>query len=208
MVTSQTLLRAGAEGDRRAAQMVAGGATLGQIAAGFDPPLSIEQAQAAIARGRHQLNQQAPKPTPVPRPPVVVPVAPQAGQSKRPVPLAVDELLAWAEKDGPARAHTVAARIRAQLAELAQLHEQHAATDVLRKTISVLERQLADAKAELRQTTGAKASPASAGAPSASTSTIRAWALEHGHQVAPIGRVPASVVEAYRAAHAGLAAGS
>jgi len=77
-VATQTLA-AGEEGDRRAAQMAAGGASLGQIAAAFFPPLSIEHARAAVARGRQQLTDLAPKPTPVIRPaPQPSPPAPEA----------------------------------------------------------------------------------------------------------------------------------
>ncbi len=194
-------LAAGAEGDRRAAQLAAGSATLGEIAAKFDPPLSIEQARAAIARGRQQLTDRAPKPAPPSKP------QPQPAQEqKRSVPLETDELLAWAQQDGPPRARTVAARVRAQLALLAQLHDEYAATDVLRKTIAVLERQLASARTELRQMTSGKPAPRKAeSAPAIADATpavIRAWARENGYEVSGAGFVPKAIVEAYRRAHA------
>lgn len=202
----------GEEGDRRAAQMAAVGATLGQIAAKFDPPLSIEHARAAVERGRRQVSDRTPKPAPTPKPQL-------AQEQRRSVPLEPDELLAWAEKEGPARARALAAKVRAGLADLTQLHDQHAATDVLRKTIAVLERQLAAAKDELRQKTGSKSKvrPA-AEMPSQETQTadpeskegrllIREWAREQGYPVAERGLIGSAIVEAYQRAHTETAGG-
>jgi hypothetical protein len=93
------------------------------------------------------------------------------------------------------------------LAELTQLREQHAATDVLRKTIAVLERQLANARTELRQMTTSKSAQqkSDAEAPSHAgpkPAAIRAWARENGYEVGGGGLIPKAIVQAYERAHA------
>lgn len=198
MTTQTQALVVSDEGDRRAAQLAAEGATLGQIAARYDPPLSDGAVRAAIARGRHQLSQ-------------------RAVNSPKPVPLEPDELMAWAEKEGPARARLLAGRVRTGLVELAQLHEQHQATDVVRKTIAVLENQLATARADLRRMTRPKpkqqprdvaASPTCAAPGSKEErALIRAWAREQGYPVGDVGVIGKQIVEEYRAAHAVSGAG-
>jgi len=44
-------------------------------------------------------------------------------------------------------------------------------------------------------------SPRKRSAASPQTAAIRAWAQENGHQVSERGRIPAAIIEAYRAAH-------
>ncbi|MBB5741972.1 hypothetical protein HD600_000469 [Microbacterium ginsengiterrae] len=48
---------------------------------------------------------------------------------------------------------------------------------------------------------GRAGSPRKRSTSSNDTAAIREWAQENGHQVSERGRVPASIVEAYRAAH-------
>jgi hypothetical protein len=48
---------------------------------------------------------------------------------------------------------------------------------------------------------GSRASSSPRKAPTHDVADVRAWAAEHGHQVSSRGRVPASVLEAYDAAH-------
>jgi hypothetical protein len=65
-----------------------------------------------------------------------------------------------------------------------------------------LEKTLADHAAKGRKVTRVKTVKAGNGrANSDETATIRAWALAHGHDVKPRGRVPANLVQAYREAH-------
>lgn len=220
------------EADREAAVLAATGMPLERICALFDPLISPHTARAAIARGRHQLDQERPKPVPSPQtalkpqPPAFMaaeepsaPAAapatasepepqampqPKAKQDPKPkatVPLEVDELLAWAEKDGTARARTLSSRVRIQLVELGEIHAKHAETAEMRRFVATLEKNLAEAKAQLRRLQNATPSTGASTA-AASTSEIRAWARANGHEVPDRGRVPGPVADAYRAAHA------
>jgi hypothetical protein len=110
---SAALKRADPDSELAAVRMAAEGKTLAQIAAKFWPPLSIEQAGVAVARGRHLAAIRARETVTA----VVNDTAP------KPIPLCVmtaitDELLEWAERDGPGRAKTLAARIRRELTDL------------------------------------------------------------------------------------------
>lgn len=160
-----------------------------------------------------------PEPEPETRPepqPTATTTATQAPKPKPKVsiPLEVDELLDWADKEGPARAQTLASRTRVALAELGAIHAKHTETSDARKAVAALEKQLADAKAELRRLTAAKqdastqteqdetTAPAEAAHPlAASTSEIRAWARQNGHDVSDRGRLAPAVIGAYQAAH-------
>jgi small-conductance mechanosensitive channel len=207
-MTTQTLIAGTPEADLEAARLERDGKSVSQIAARFDPMLSPGAVKAAIARGRHQLNQQAPKPSPLVRP------APQASPSASepaPVPDPVEQLLAWAESAGAARAAGLAVRIRRQLTELTALREQHVRTEEARRSVSALEKQLAAAKAQLRQLTTVKPrQPEAAQAPQPGSkeerTLIRAWAREQGYPVGDVGVIGKQIVEEYRAAHAGSGA--
>lgn len=180
MTVQTRTLAVGEEGDRRAAQLAAGGATLGQIAAKFDPPLTIEQARAAVERGRRQVSDRAPKPTPPARP---------GTQPSPPAPDAAEQLLVWAEKEGPSRAVTLAARTRSQLKELADLRDRQQASAQEREVLATLERQLVEARRRLRKMTGTN------------SARIRAWARDNGYQIGNLGIIRAEIIDAYRAAH-------
>ena len=199
--------------DLAAAELAAKGVPLSEICARFDPMISPQTARAAIQRGQHALDRARPLPVPKPGPaPARTPAAPVV-KSKATVPLDADELLAWAEREGPARARTVATRVRAHLAELGDLHDKHAAAEQARRAIATLEKQLSDAKAALRRITSGASTPTTASpAPTGALATqaaekaqrdrIREWARANGHEVAERGFIKAEIVSAYRAAHA------
>ena len=52
-----------------------------------------------------------------------------------------------------------------------------------------------------RQSSGSDSSPRKSGGREVDTKAVREWANAHGHSVSERGRIPASVVEAYEAAH-------
>lgn len=199
-MTTPTLKLNDTDSDLEAARLMRSGLPLAKIAARFDPPASIENANGAVRRGLHELNARAPKP---------VPGVPAREKPKATIPLEPDELLAWADTDGPARARRIATQVRGLLADLGALHERHAVTAQQRRIIAALEKQLADAKNELRQLEAApRKAPVAAETSGASTSKderarIRAWANENGYQVADRGYIATAVIDAYRAAHPG-----
>lgn len=53
----------------------------------------------------------------------------------------------------------------------------------------------------LQRTTAATSSAAKRTARNPETKAIRAWAAENGHAISERGRIPATIIEAYRAAH-------
>jgi hypothetical protein len=205
-MTTQTLIAGTPEADLEAARLERDGKSVSQIAARFDPMLSPGAVKTAIARGRHQLNQQAPKPSPLVRP------APQSSPSASepsPEPDPVEQLLAWAETAGASRAAGLAVRIRTQLKELTALREQHQATAQERALIETLEAQLAEARNRLRGLTGSagpRRTSTATGTPKTESGRIRAWARENGYEVGAIGIIAKPIVEAYWAAHAGSGA--
>lgn len=132
-----------------------------------------------------------------------------------PVTNAVQRLLDWAAAHPAAGVRSRAARITADLAELSERRDgeaaQREAEAKVAKAKAELERaqeELRTVKAGTRTTTTAAAAvptPIRAGLGSGRTreelATIRAWAREHGHQVADQGMVPKRALEAYDAAH-------
>jgi hypothetical protein len=185
------------------ARMAGQGMDLGTIAARFDPPIAIEQASAAVARGRHQLNQQAARPTPVERP--AIRVSPPVSEG---APDRIEQVLMWAETEGPPRATGLAGRVRELLAQLAGMRDQSVATERQHKAIALLEKHLAEAKAELRRITAKGTTPAVAaalartdGLSTQERAQIRWWARDNGYQVADRGIIARHIVEAYQAAH-------
>lgn len=52
-----------------------------------------------------------------------------------------------------------------------------------------------------RRSSGSESSPRKSGGGGVDTKAVREWANAHGHKVSERGRIPASVVEAYEAAH-------
>lgn len=132
-----------------------------------------------------------------------------------PVPAAdVEDLLAWAEAHHTKSVKNRAARVRD---DLGRLHDQRAterAVAAAEADVEKLEAELARAKEALRQAKNGTRTPAETGdkpdlqAALARPSReelrqIREWARANGHQVADRGLPSRTVLEAYRAAHAG-----
>jgi hypothetical protein len=109
---TRALLRGDPVSELAAAQLSAAGLTISQIAARFQPPLSVEHARIAITRGRYQLAARAYE--------TVTAIADGIEPTRLPCVLTAPaaELLAWAERDGPNRAKTLAARIQRELRDL------------------------------------------------------------------------------------------
>ncbi|MEU7038843.1 histone-like nucleoid-structuring protein Lsr2 [Streptomyces sp. NPDC046237] len=128
-----------------------------------------------------------------------------------PVTNAVQELLDWAAAHPAAGVRSRAARITADLSERRDSEAaQREAEEKVAKAKADLERaqeELRTVKAGTRTTTAAAAAPTpiraglGSGRSREELAAVRAWAREHGHQVADAGMVPKRVLEAYDAAH-------
>ncbi|MFJ3594663.1 hypothetical protein ACIPQJ_35600 [Streptomyces sp. NPDC090082] len=136
-----------------------------------------------------------------------------------PVTNAVQELLDWAAAHTAAGVRTRAARITADLSELSERRDSEAAQREAEEKVAKARADLERAQEELRTvkagtrtttaattaTTATAPTPIRAGMGSGRTpeelAAVRAWAREHGHQVAKQGMVPRRVLEAYDAAH-------
>jgi len=117
----------------------------------------------------------------------------------------VSALLTWAEASGVARAMTLAARVREQLAELRSLQEQTDARAKAQAEVDRLAAELEAAKARLKEAGGRSKPSVQTAKPDAKAerAAIRAWARMHGMEVANRGVLPDSVVTAYHAANGG-----
>ncbi|MEU8842688.1 histone-like nucleoid-structuring protein Lsr2 [Streptomyces roseus] len=130
-----------------------------------------------------------------------------------PVTNAVQKLLDWAAAHPAAGVRSRAARITADLAELSERRDSEAAQREAEAKVARAKADLEKAQEELRTmkagtrtTTAATApTPIRAGLGSGRSreelAAVRAWAREHGHQVADQGIVPKRALEAYDAAH-------
>ncbi|GGP90250.1 Lsr2 family DNA-binding protein [Streptomyces melanogenes] len=132
-----------------------------------------------------------------------------------PVTNAVQELLDWAAAHPAAGVRSRAARVTADLSELSERRDSEAAQREAEEKVAKAKADLEKAQEELRTmkagtrttTTVAAAAPTPirAGLGSGRTreelAAVRAWAREHGHQVADAGMVPKRVLKAYDAAH-------
>ncbi|MFD8621455.1 histone-like nucleoid-structuring protein Lsr2 [Streptomyces sp. NPDC059513] len=134
-----------------------------------------------------------------------------------PVSNALQELIDWAAAHPTASVRSRAARITADLSELSERRDSEAAQREAEEKVAKARAELEKAQEELRtvkagtRTTTAAATaptPIRAGLGSGRTreelAAVRAWAREHGHQVADAGMVPKRVLEAYDAAHQAL----
>jgi len=140
-----------------------------------------------------------------PKPPAVTvksaAAAPTVGDER----ISVGRLLTWAEETGPSKAKTLAARIRVQLDELRTIHAENDARVKAQAEVNRLTAELETAKAKLRAAgAGGSRTSRPAGAVPAPDrkeflTTVRAWAAANGHAVNPLGRIPAHIMEAYRA---------
>ncbi|MYW32188.1 histone-like nucleoid-structuring protein Lsr2 [Streptomyces sp. SID2119] len=131
-----------------------------------------------------------------------------------PVSNALQELIDWASAHPTASVRSRAARITADLSELSERRDSEAAQREAEEKVAKAKAELEKAQEELRtvkagtRTTTAAATaptPIRAGLGSGRTreelAAVRAWAREHGYQVADAGMVPKRVLEAYDAAH-------
>lgn len=131
-----------------------------------------------------------------------------------PVTGALQELIDWAAAHPSASVRSRAARITADLTELSERRTsevaQHEAEEKVAKAKALLERaqqQLRLLKGGTRTATTAPGTPTpvrtslGSGRTREELAAVRAWAREHGHQVADQGMVPKRVLEAYDAAH-------
>ncbi|MEE6269169.1 histone-like nucleoid-structuring protein Lsr2 [Streptomyces diastatochromogenes] len=131
-----------------------------------------------------------------------------------PVTNAVQELLDWAAAHPAAGVRSRAARITTDLSELSERRDSEAAQREAEKKVAKAKADLEKAQEELRTVkAGTRTTTAAAAAPTPIRSglgsgrtreelaAVRAWAREHGHQVADQGMVPKRVLEAYDAAH-------
>lgn len=114
---------------------------------------------------------------------------------------AIEDLLKWADQDGRTRARTLAARTRLGVKELRDLAGRGEKVREAESQIQTLSAQLAAAKEALRLAKGQKPPTTSAPKAKGQTAVIRAWAKANGYQVADLGIIPGTIIEAYHAAH-------
>lgn len=116
----------------------------------------------------------------------------------------VHALLDEAEATGDKRLMRMAAQARELLAAITGRLEDVRADLAARAEVARLEAELAEAKSRLRARASRPTSPAeppAEEAPAASTSQIRAWAIEHGLDCPRMGRLPAHVLAAWNQNH-------
>lgn len=125
-----------------------------------------------------------------------------------------EALLVWAEQHDLAGIRSRAARVRSDLAELADRRGTEQATAEAEARVAEAKAALEAAQAELRAVKTGTARTATTApdvpAPAAATggkrsreelARIRAWARENGHQVGVAGVVKKTILDAYDAAH-------
>ncbi|MXG30157.1 Lsr2 family DNA-binding protein [Streptomyces sp. YIM 132580] len=124
----------------------------------------------------------------------------------------VQELLDWAAAHPAAQGRNRAARISTDLAELTERRDPEVAQHQAEEKFARIKAKLERAQEELRTVKAGPRTTAAAPPPSVrqaadreELAAIRAWAREHGHQLAAQGMVPRRIQEAYDAAHQTLA---
>lgn len=134
--------------------------------------------------------------------------APQAADHDR-----IERLLDWAESHPAASIRNRAARVRADLSELAERHGADQAQRAAEERVAKARAELEAAQVQLRKVkTGGGRTPAvSTGAAPAALgkrkrtsqelAAIRTWARANGYEVADRGNPPKKVMAAYDAAH-------
>lgn len=116
----------------------------------------------------------------------------------------IEELCKWADDAGINRAVTLAERVRVAAEELRSMLRRREEIDARKAKVAKAEQLLAAARAELAEITGGKRLvPRSTPSGEVSTSTMRAWAIDHGYDVPPRGLLRHEVIAAYHAAHSG-----
>ncbi|MFI9304814.1 histone-like nucleoid-structuring protein Lsr2 [Kitasatospora aureofaciens] len=109
-------------------------------------------------------------------------------------------LITWGMEHSNARIQRLADQARTALADLQQARRREQVVTAAEERVRQAEQQLAEARQALRNAKGRPAETTELRPDKAELAEIRAWAAEHGHQVAPVGLVPRAVVDAYRAA--------
>jgi len=116
--------------------------------------------------------------------------------------MSTDTLLKTAETSGVPKAERLAKQIRGKLDDLAKLMEGSAEQRRLAAEIAVLQKHLAERKAELAAASGKTLkNTTAAAAGKRDTKAIRAWALAKGITCPGHGRIPGYVLDAYDKAH-------
>lgn len=164
--------------------------------------------EAAIASRRA-----VPPPAPAPSPQRARPAAPTtvravpapATTMEAPMPAAlehttavvIDTLIQRAHQSGSAKAARLAGQLRTLVDDLTTALDRVEHEQALRKKIADLQAQIDETRKEL----GDKPTPARSAPTGPTPATIRAWAASAGVPCSALGRVPATVVEAYHLAH-------
>jgi hypothetical protein len=181
--------------------------TRSRIKAGELPrPVEPPQPKAIIAKPRKRKKKRFMEPTPIrPVEPPKPAAPPKPAEPARPESLAEPtavELIAFGEGHDVARLRHVAARAKDALAQLAEAMERETKVSEAEGRIARLKAQLQNAELDLRSAKGTTAPAVKRKDGGSETAKIRAWAIENGHDVKPVGLVPADVVQAYHRAHA------
>lgn len=184
----------------------AGGAAVDDIvlAVGVKKPAVLEVLDVWCSRDRVRARQVVAEDearrggTPPPAPTVVVQSAakPSAGELQpggRPAPRDLEELLAAGLKTDVPRIQRLAEKVTVLVDELAQLVDEHETKAAARARVAELEEQLAKARADAGMAVPAKR----AATREVDSEAVRKWAREAGLDIAPRGRVPQAVVDAY-----------
>lgn len=188
--------------------------TAAQIAAAVD--LSRQHAAQSAARPApavpFAVPAAAPKPAASPTTSSARPAAAAPAKASPEAHLTTDALLTWAEGSGHTRALTLAARIREQLAELRDIHDQREARAKAQAEVDRLTAELEAAKETLRAAGGKTATGQRPGRPAGAAADpdrkayladVRAWCAANGRPVNGLGRIPKADIEAYHAANGG-----
>lgn len=176
----------------RVLEWIKGGETLDGIIVDSDGWKAGEVVALARENG-YALNvsskrfQLAPKPKPVTTGGVVIAQAVTEPPAVRP---AQRDLIAEGKTSSVAKVRNAAVRAETALQTLADLIDEHRATEAARREVDRLERELRAAKEKLRP-------PRKDDGPSLEPKVVRAWAAEHGVDCPATGRVPRTVVDAY-----------
>ena len=175
------------------------GLSAAQVAAAVD--LREQLLKEAAAPSAPRATAAPPRPLAPPRP------TPSAATPKPRVvlePDTLEELIAWAEKQG-GRAATLGARISALGTDLRLLYRRLEEENEARAEVARLSQELEAAKSRLRTALGA---PAETRLPTTSTAAekalrarMREWARDNGYEVGAVGKLPAHIVAAYEAAN-------
>lgn len=132
--------------------------------------------------------------------------APAPASTAQAAPMTIEHLLAAGEASPRQRTRTLAARFRQILAELRQELEADAATRKAEARVAQLRAQLAQAETALREARRGPAASLTVGSVPGrddaryDARAVREWAQQAGVECNTHGRVPAHVVEAWRAA--------